>query len=136
MTNKIAIILSSLNQYEVENKIVLVMMMMITTILPTRLAVKMVEFVHGMPVQDKERVVADIKHHQEDFMSRQQYYSDCYMEDPHYTRTDEAQDVYEEYYMNHKIQADRPRNQLRLYKRYAKQLENKIKQLEEQLNCR
>ena len=131
MTNKIAIILSSL--CGLENKIILAMMMMIVTILPTRLATKMLEIVYGMPVQDKERVVAGIKDHQEHVMWNQQYYGNYYMEDPHYTRTDETQDVYEEYYMDHAIQADRPRNQLLLYKRYARQLEEKIKRLEEQL---
>jgi hypothetical protein len=51
----------------------------------------------------------------------------------HYIRSDESDATYENYYMEEKIVEDFPRNQLHLYKRYVRQLEQKIKQLEQQL---
>lgn len=131
MTNKTIIILSSLLGVEIKS----IFLLMMSALLPTRLAVKMVAFVYGMPLENKERVVEGMKDHRERVMWRENYYGNHYREDPHYTRTDAQQDVYEEYYMDHEIAADRPRNQLLLFKRYARQLEQKIKRLEEELKC-
>lgn len=138
MTNKIAIIIASLHGAEdktIAIWIKTIFLLMIAAIFPASLAVKMVAFVERMPLENKERVIVGIKDHQQRVPWRQQQYV-YFREDPHYTRTDDRLDVYEDYYMEHEIEADRPRNQLLLYKRYVKQLEHKIKQLEEQLKCK
>ena len=127
MTKQLAIIVMCLH----ENKIVAILIKMMTLFIPAKFVVKMVEFVVGMPLEIKDRVVAEIKNRQE--RMHRQYPRFFYQEDPHYTRTDEQQSPYEDYYMEHEIEADRPHNQLYLYKRYTRQLEHKIKQLEEQL---
>ena len=126
MTKQLAIIVMCLH----ENKMVAILIKMMTLFIPAKFVVKMVEFVVGMPLEKKDRVVAEIKNKQEWVCHR---YPSFIYDDPHYTRTDEQQSPYEDYYMEHEIEADRPHNQLYLYKRYTRQLEHKIKQLEEQL---
>lgn len=127
MTKQVVIVLMSL----LENKIMAIVVKMIAFFLPAKVVLKMVEFVVDMPLEKKNRVMAEIKNRQE--RMHRQYPRVFYQEDPHYTRTDEKQSPYEDYYMEHEIKEDRPHNQLYLYKRYTRQLEQKIKQLEEQL---
>lgn len=126
MAKQVAVIMMSL----LENKIMAILIKMMALFIPAKFVVKMVEFVVGMPLEMKDRVMAEIKNQQELVFHR---YPSFIYDGPHYTRTDEQQSPYEDYYMEHEIEADRPHNQLYLYKRYTRQLENKIKQLEEQL---
>ena len=55
----------------------------------------------------------------------------------HYRRTDEeSRGGYEDYYLEEKVPQDYPRNQLHLYKRYARQLEQQIQLLKKQLQTK
>lgn len=55
----------------------------------------------------------------------------------HYRRTDEeSSGGYEDYYLEEKVPQDYPRNQLHLYKRYARQLEQQIQLLKKQLQSK
>ena len=123
-----------------------------TRTLPEEVVCHIFEYAYGMPVENKQRLIQQIKSYRERFEKNKN--RTCYNSETihrifydipfrildrnvvngatHYTRSDEPF-PYEYYYMGDVLEADTPRSQLYLYKRYVRQLEQKIKTLEQQL---
>ena len=123
-----------------------------TRALPEEVVCHIFEYAYGMPVENKQRLIQQIKSYRERFEKNKN--RTCYNSETihrifydipfrildrnvvngatHYTRSDEPF-PYEYYYMGDVLEADTPRSQLYLYKRYVRQLEQKIKTLEQQL---
>ena len=127
-------------------------MTLLTRTLPEEVVCHIFEYAYGMPVENKQRLIQQIKSYRERFEKNKN--RTCYNSETihrifydipfrildrnvvngatHYTRSDEPF-PYEYYYMGDVLEADTPRSQLYLYKRYVRQLEQKIKTLEQQL---
>ena len=122
-----------------------------TRTLPEEVVCHIFEYAYGMPVENKQRLIRQIRSYRERFERNKdtscynvetihrifydiqfRVFHDATTTATHYTRTDEPF-PYEYYYMGDVLEADTPRSQLYLYKRYVRQLEQKIKTLEQQL---
>lgn len=127
-------------------------MAILSRILPKEIIVQIFEFAYGTPMENKKRLIAHLNSYRTNFQTTWNMY--CYNSEniykiyndipftrvfpnnvltiSHYTRTDEPL-PYEYSYLGDVIEADYPRHQLHLYKRYVRQLEQKIKDLEKKL---
>jgi hypothetical protein len=123
---------------------------MLNSRLPKEVVCQIFEYVYGMPAENKQRLILQINSYRKRFEKNKNVA--CYNAESidkiyhdiqfrvihrdiaslHYTRTDEPF-PYEYYYMGDVLEADTPRIQLYQYKRYVRQLEKKIKTLEQQL---
>lgn len=124
---------------------------MLNSKLPSELVCHIFEYVYGEPVENKQRLIGQIQSYRKRFEKNKyatnaesidKIYPDIpfrvihrHVASTHYTRTDEPF-PYEYYYMGDVLEADTPRIQLYQYKRYVRQLEQKIHQLEQQLEIR
>jgi hypothetical protein len=81
----------------------------------------MCDYVHVIQLRDLRDL--DFEYYDKHY-NRIEYYP------KHYSRRDDERAGYENYYLEEEVEEDYPRNQLLLYKRYVRILEQKIKQLE------
>ena len=120
-------------------------MAILSTKLPKDIVRRIFEFAYGVPTENKKRLIMLFRclyeqmvplkfikdHHGRIDYGHYEKIQKC---PKHYQRTDEEGDSgYENYYMEEKFPEEYPRNQLHMYKRYVRQLEQKIKNLEAQL---
>jgi hypothetical protein len=122
--------------------------------LPEEIVLQIMDFAYGVPADNKKCLLDEIRG-----VCRENCYEDeCSIQswiwagtlkttydDDHghykriqqyprfYRRTDEAGNDYEDCYLEETVPQDYPRNQLHLYKRYARQLEQQIQLLKQQL---
>lgn len=117
----------------------------LSTKLPKDIVRRIFEFAYGVPTENKKRLIMTFRHLYEQMVPLKyikdhhggidyEHYKKIKRGSKHYRRTDEEGDSgYENYYMEEEFPEEYPRNQLHMYKRYVRQLEQKIKNLEAQL---
>ena len=107
----------------------------LSTKLPKDIVRRIFEFAYGVPTENKKRLIMTFQRMYEQMIPLKfikdhhgridfEHYEKIHKASKHYQRTDEeGRSGYENYYMEEEFPDEYPRNQLHMYIRYVRQLE-------------